>query len=72
MAFRYPPYTDASKKQVVFKPRVPFKRGESLEDQKVGRSGGLLRKAVAVAIVAAVLGLTKGGEILSKIKSFFV
>lgn len=39
MDFRYPPYSMSTKSRLSVKNRLGFKRGESMEDQVIGRKG---------------------------------
>lgn len=39
MDFRYPPYSTNTKSMLSVKNRLGFKRGESMEDQVIGRKG---------------------------------
>jgi aldehyde dehydrogenase (NAD+) len=64
MAFRYPPYDIADKETVAVKNRLVFKRGEGMEDQRIGRqgwSGSQVLSALLVLVVAVGVGFLGRG-----------
>lgn len=64
MSFRYPPYNLEKSSPMTTFPIPPFKRGETIADQRIVNSGSIglqiLGTAITVAGVAIVLARTKG------------
>lgn len=64
MAFRYPAYDMADKETVAVKNRLGFKRGEGMEDQRIGKqgwSGWQALSALLVLVVAMGVGFLGRG-----------
>jgi len=64
VGFKYMPYSDKNKKMLAVKPS--FKKGETIEMQKVGGGGGmskLVTRAAMLALVIAALDRTSGGRV---------
>jgi aldehyde dehydrogenase (NAD+) len=74
LASRYPPYTAAATKQAMFRPKVAFKRGESLEDQRVASAGASLwwKGAVGLAVGAVAFGIVRNGQVQGMAKAFLM
>jgi len=59
MSFYYPPYDLANLPKLRIPMKAPFKKGETMEDQKIASGGGLRNIAIVGAIVVAFSSAVK-------------
>lgn len=67
MGFRYPPYNTGNLKKVLVKNNLGFKRGEGLQDQKVGKNGVVWKLFLPLTVLIGLLSRLLAGRKASKL-----
>lgn len=65
MSFRYPPYDIANLVKLRAPTKVPFKKGETMADQKIGGGGIWKKTLLGTAIAVGIAAVFAAGNFIS-------